>query len=99
MDIFKIHRGLIDDYKAYIGSFIKISDKKISQFVENRLSEGLLWPEPLIQLNPSFETAESVGELVRSGVLEPACDLIFLKDLVGECVKIKSDIECNMEAL
>jgi hypothetical protein len=80
MDIFKIHRGLIDDYKAYIRSFIKISDNRISEFVENRLSEGLLWPEPLIRLNPSFETAESVGELVRSGVLNPACDLIFRKD-------------------
>lgn len=80
MDIFKIHRGLIDDYKAYIRSFIKIHDNKISEFVENRLSEGLLWPEPLIRLNPSFETTGSVGELVRSGVLNPACDLIFRRD-------------------
>jgi hypothetical protein len=80
MDIFKLHSGLIDDYEAYIRSFIKIEDRRIKEFVDGSLSEGLLWPEPLIQLNPSFETAESVGELVRSEVLHQACDLIFRKD-------------------
>src|SRR5215204_5075448 len=41
------------------------------------LDEGLLWPDPLIQLNPSFEAGESIDELVDEGVLHEECARIF----------------------
>ncbi|MGQ9590598.1 MAG: DEAD/DEAH box helicase, partial [Planctomycetota bacterium] len=44
------------------------------------LSEGLLWPEPLIQLNPSFAPGETIDELVDRGILHEACRWIFRKD-------------------
>ena len=59
MNIFEFRGRLIDDYAAYTGSFIEIRDRRIQRFLKQQLDAGVLWPEPLIQLNPSFETGES----------------------------------------
>ena len=64
MDVFKIHSDVISDYAEYTQSFIKISDKRISEKVRNGIENGLLWPEPLLQLNPSFEPGQSIEQLV-----------------------------------
>lgn len=71
MNIFKIHSSIINDYKSYIQSFINIKDKKIREKVDNELHSKKLWPNPLIQFNPSFAAGESVGDLVKSGNLHP----------------------------
>lgn len=84
MDVFGLHSRLIDDYSAYTRSFIRVRDRRIADEVERELNEGILWPEPLLQLNPSFEVGESVPELVRQGVLHAECDRIFaLKEANG----------------
>lgn len=41
------------------------------------LDTGVLWPEPLIQLNPSFEPGDWVDDLVSQQVLHPECSKIF----------------------
>ena len=80
MDVFKLHQSLIGDYSSYIHSFINIRDQRLSDFIKDSLERGLLWPEPLIQLSPSFELVESIDELVRDEVLHKACKDIFRKD-------------------
>lgn len=80
MDVFKIHQSSIDNYASYINSFINIKDPRMSSYIEKNLKEGLLWPEPLIQLNPSFEFKENIDELTASGMLHKACGAIFRKD-------------------
>ncbi|MBE0448018.1 MAG: DEAD/DEAH box helicase [Actinobacteria bacterium] len=77
MDIFEFRNRLVNDYSGYIRSFIKIKDERIRNEVDERLDEGLLWPEPLIQLNPSFEPGDWVGELVDQGVLHTECRRVF----------------------
>ena len=37
----------------------------------------MCWQEPLLQLNPTFLPAGSVGDLVTQGVLHPECGKIF----------------------
>ena len=69
MDVFDLRRNLVDSYANYIRSFIQISDARIDAKVKEELNSGLLWPEPLIQLNPSFEPGLTVDELVKEGVL------------------------------
>ncbi len=54
MNIFDFRNQLIGDYASYIKSFIQIRDPHISSYVQQKLQEGVLWPEPLIQLNPLF---------------------------------------------
>jgi ATP-dependent helicase YprA (DUF1998 family) len=78
MNIFDLRQQLIDDYSFYIKSFIQIRDPRIHDYVEQELFQRrVLWPEPLIQLNPLFEAGETIDELVTKGTLHPACQRIF----------------------
>ena len=53
MDVFGLHRHVIAEYAAYTRSFIRIADARVSEEVDGQINNGLLWPYPLIQLNPS----------------------------------------------
>jgi ATP-dependent helicase YprA (DUF1998 family)/very-short-patch-repair endonuclease len=75
--IFDLRTQIIDDYASYVNSFLQIRDPPIQDFVQKRMAQGMLWPEPLIQLNPLFEPGESVDELVEQGVLHAECVRIF----------------------
>ena len=77
MDVFELHQGLIDDYAAYTKSFIRIADKRIRDSVDREIREGLLWPEPLLQLNPSFEPGANIDELINESILHEDCGKIF----------------------
>ena len=79
MDVFGLRDCLIEDYSDFVKGFIHILDKRISQQVEEELNTGLLWPDPLIQLNPSFEPGETVDELVKDGILHEMCSKVFRK--------------------
>ena len=80
MNVFEIRRQLVEDYSTYVRSFINIGDVKINGVVNEAMKSGLLWPDPLIQLNPSFESGESIDELVDAGVLHEECSRVFRKD-------------------
>ena len=60
MDVFQLRNRLVDDYSSYIRSFIQIRDERISRLVDQEISDGLLWPDPLIQLNPSLSQKADV---------------------------------------
>src|SRR6266567_3374213 len=78
MNIFDLRQELIDDYSSYIKSFIEVRDERIRDYVGEKLFQrGLLWPEPLIQMNPLFEAGLSIDELVDQNILHPACRAIF----------------------
>jgi hypothetical protein len=77
MDVFDLRRKLINSYAEYVRSFIQIRDARIDAKVKEELNSGLLWPEPLIQLNPSFEPGKTIGELVHEGILHETCRRIF----------------------
>jgi ATP-dependent helicase YprA (DUF1998 family)/very-short-patch-repair endonuclease len=77
MDVFDLRRQLINSYADYIRSFIHIRDPRVASVVNTELGRGLLWPEPLIQLNPAFEAGAWIDDLVREGVLQEECSRIF----------------------
>ncbi|HQN18724.1 MAG TPA: DEAD/DEAH box helicase, partial [Syntrophobacteraceae bacterium] len=77
MNILQTHEQVISDYQKYISSFIRISDPQISQVVEEELLRGKLWPEPLLQFNPSFEIHGSCDDLAKSGLIHPDIRHIF----------------------
>ncbi|MBX2977471.1 MAG: DEAD/DEAH box helicase, partial [Ignavibacteriaceae bacterium] len=66
MDIFKVHEGVVSDYSNYITSFVDIADDQIRAVVEENLSNKRLYPEPLVQFNPSFEIGESLKDLTNT---------------------------------
>ncbi|NBB81125.1 MAG: DEAD/DEAH box helicase [Verrucomicrobia bacterium] len=93
MNIFQFRNKLIEDYKSYVKSFIRIKEPRIRQFVEDNMKSGFLWPNPLIQLNPAFEPGASIDELTSNGVLDSECAKIFRRgkskeDPVGQPLKL-----------
>ncbi len=77
MNIFSFRQQVIEDYAAYTRSFIQIRDSKVRVFVDKQLRAEILWPEPLIQLNPSFEPGASIDDLVAEGVLHSESGRVF----------------------
>jgi hypothetical protein len=80
MNIFEFRDRLIGDYASYIESFIQIRAPHIHDFVKRQLRQGMLLPDPLIQLKALFAPGESIDELVAKGTLHLECARIFRKD-------------------
>lgn len=77
MDILNFHKKLINNYKIYIQSFLNIKDPTILNFVDSEISNKKLWPEPLVQFNPTFEKGRPLSTLVQDGHLHKEIDDIF----------------------
>ncbi|WP_134389851.1 DEAD/DEAH box helicase [Methylacidiphilum sp. Yel] len=77
MDVFRLRDRLVKEYSDFVRSFLTVRDERICQLVEDELEQGLLWPEALVQLNPGFEMAETIDELVDQGMLHETCRQIF----------------------
>jgi len=77
MDVFKYRDSIIDNYRSFSTSFTKIRANDIKEFVNKAYDSGHYWPDPLIQLNPSFVTGQTVEELVKHNKLHAQCKDIF----------------------
>src|SRR5262245_37533232 len=77
MDAFRLRRTVVSDYAGYIQSFLTILDPRIRQFVDEQLAAGVLWPDPLLQLSPAYQAAETVQALSTRTVLHPLCAALF----------------------
>ena len=77
MDVFDLRNRLVSDYRSYTRSFIKIRDPRIETFVDGILGAEGFWPEPLLQLNPTFRPGGTIDDLVESGILHRECAGIF----------------------
>lgn len=80
MNVFDLRERVLDDYRRYVESFLNIRDKRIQKFVHEELERGVLWPEALVQLSPSYEMGKSVSDLTDSGILHPLCKKIFQRN-------------------
>ncbi len=77
MDVFSLRNSVIGDYGTYVRSFLTIKDDKLRRLIQEEMDGGFLWPDPLIQLNPSFKAGETLQELIAGGELHPECINIF----------------------
>lgn len=77
MDILSFHKKLIDNYKTYIRSFLNVKDPSILKFVDDEIDNKKLWPEPLVQFNPTFETGMPLSTLVKENHLHSEINKIF----------------------
>ncbi|MDP9355799.1 MAG: DEAD/DEAH box helicase [Chloroflexota bacterium] len=77
MDVFHLRDQVVGDYAAYVRSFLRIADPGIRAFVEEELGKGRLWPDPLVQLNPSFEPGDTIDDLAACSLLHPEGRKIF----------------------
>ncbi|NMB13325.1 MAG: DEAD/DEAH box helicase [Firmicutes bacterium] len=79
-NVFTVRDRLIHDFKDYVSGFIHIHDDRIRTRVQDEFERGLLWPDPLIQLNPSYEQTKSIDDLTKEGLLHSECSRIFRRD-------------------
>ncbi|MBI2567877.1 MAG: DEAD/DEAH box helicase, partial [Candidatus Schekmanbacteria bacterium] len=77
MDVFYLREQVIADYASFVQSFYAMRDERIGTLVRQELNSGLLWPEPLVQLNPAFEPGDPLAQLVREDVLHAESLSIF----------------------
>lgn len=76
-DIFRFRDSVIQEYESFSRSFTTIGAEDIREYVDSEYARGRYWPEPLIQINPSYKKVSSVQELVAEGIIHPACGHIF----------------------
>ena len=88
MSIFDLRQSVIDEYSKYVQSFLSIADECIRAFIEESLLKNqTLWPDALLQLNPTYETASTIQDLVKPAKLHPVCAEIFCAD-GGEPIRL-----------
>lgn len=80
LDMFEVHRTLIEDYRSFTEAGTIIRDGRISGFVESDLDSKSQWPDPWLSLNPFFASGGTVLELANEGVIHPECARIFQAD-------------------
>ncbi len=76
-NVFQFRDQLIEEYSRFSRSFTRIRAQDIKDHVESEYKRERFWPEPLVQINPSYQRAKSVRDLVEEGSLHPDCAQIF----------------------
>lgn len=71
LDAFALRGEVIDTYRDYVKGFIKIADPRIATEVDEALESGNLWPEPWVQINPTYKREADTQELVDQGLFDP----------------------------
>jgi len=78
LNIFTLHKDIINEYRDYVRSFHLISDERIVDYVDDQLvNQNVLWPDALIQINPSYSQQVTVEELSQNSELHPVVAEIF----------------------
>ena len=80
LNVFALRDSVVEEYKRFATSFTTIHAPEIREQVERIYAGNRYWPEPLIQINPSYKRSTDVGTLVADGVLDPGCADIFRAD-------------------
>ena len=86
LDVFALRDSVVDEYRRFATSFTTIHAPDIRRQVEAIYAEGRYWPEPLIQINPSYKSSTDVAAMVAAGVLHPGAADIFRAD--GEALSL-----------
>ena len=77
MDAFGVRNRVIGDYESFVKSFMDIADPRVKEKVDSEISDGFLWPQPWLALNPSFQSGGTISDLVNDDLLHPDCTDIF----------------------
>ena len=80
LDVFALRDSVVEEYRRFATSFTTIHAADIREQVEAIYAENRYWPEPLIQINPSYKRSTDVGTLAANGVVHPGCADIFRAD-------------------
>lgn len=77
LDIFSLRDRVVAEYETFATSFTTIFAADIRDQVAAIYADKRYWPEPLIQINPSYRRDLSVPDFIATGLLHPGCAAIF----------------------
>jgi superfamily II DNA/RNA helicase/very-short-patch-repair endonuclease len=77
LNVFEFRQNLINEYSDFTRSFSRIKADDIRKFVDGEYDSQKYWPEPLIQVNPNYQSGGSVQGLCDGGHLHAKCADIF----------------------
>lgn len=77
MNVFDFRQHIVTEYAQFTRSFTRIKADDIQSHVTGAYDSQRYWPEPLIQINPTFKPGSTVAQLVDAGQLHPRCAEIF----------------------
>jgi Lhr-like helicase len=77
MDVFSLRDSVVGEYRKFATSFTTIHAEDIRAQVEAIYSEGRFWPDPLLQINPSYKRGLNLETLIANGALDPRTAEIF----------------------
>jgi len=76
-DIFDFHENVVENFEQFSRSFTTIRAKDISEVVDTEYANKRYWPAPLIQINPNYEKASTIADLVKDNTLHSVCGEVF----------------------
>lgn len=88
MDVFQFREHLIREYAQFSRSFTHFRSDDIRVFVDREYAGQRFWPEPLIQINPTYQPGGTVDDLVNSGHLSRECGTIFRLGKSADCAGV-----------
>ncbi len=77
LDVFALRDTVVGEYERFATSFTRIHADDIREQIAAVYAGARYWPEPLLQINPSYKEGPTVEELVNDGKLHPGCADIF----------------------
>jgi ATP-dependent helicase YprA (DUF1998 family) len=80
MDVFSLRDSIVGEYRKFATSFTTIHADDIRAQVEAIYAQGRFWPDPLIQINPSYKRGANIETLIEGGALDPRTAEIFRGD-------------------
>lgn len=80
MDVFSLRDYVVSEYRNFATSFTTIHADDIRAQVEAIYAQGRFWPDPLIQINPSYKRGANIEALIAGGALDPRTAEIFRAD-------------------
>ena len=69
LDVFSLRDTVVEEYKKFATSFTTIFADDIRTQIDAIYAQDRYWPEPLIQVNPSYKRTTTVEALARNGTL------------------------------
>jgi len=80
-DVFGLRDRVVQEYRDYVESFVRVLDPRIDKFVRRQLAAGELWPDAVLQLNPAFEPDLTLRELANAGTIARETARFFGEDI------------------
>ncbi|AXL52411.1 Helicase/Type III restriction enzyme [Paraburkholderia caffeinilytica] len=80
MDVFSLRDTIVGEYRKFATSFTTIRAEDIRDQIKAIYADGRFWPEPLIQINPSYKRGSNLAGLIAGGTLDPKTAEIFQVD-------------------